>query len=834
MTHSVYLDAKLEDHVQAYNKLKRQGMRLRSIGMFGKPSDARYCAVWTHSADTTSWGAYWGQNADGRAAARAGYLQLGFVPTMVAATGFPGEQPIFSEVFIRPAGWQQNPDKTTWSRARTRFDLLTGGSVDIPQGAQAVPQPGAAHGFTQAIEKWSKKNYYLQWMAPYVGSDGSLRCAAVFRRRRFSRLLGYGYDVRTLTDDFEGATRAFQEVHYRPQVLATDAVGSQHMIWLDEPIGEWKLARGLSSSEAESLILQLAGSVSGTKAGRPRLVPARITAVQGLGSGTRRGPLGQVAGFTHQPGDSEGHVVRLPSGRPVTIPPAAGYDICFFQEAMPSRKRHFWPSGPMPTSPDAVAATQAFDDYMRGFMAHFNIRSTQLSVFYRNKQVVVRAYTWAEPGYHGGNTTKLDAPQHFQPTDVTTPMRVGSVSKIITATAAMILGEKGLFHFGSPVPSPTGVTGPLGTPLDSIVQFGTSGAIANGPLRSVTMGEILTHRSGLREGPTYCQQPTATAAATHTQLPNTVKDVLEFMSGDATAAGFADPNGNPDSPGDERQYSNDNFFLAGEAVRVLFNTTTSTRARTQYEAVRRLIFDKLDCPGAREGVASPSVPLADDEPWYYPGAAAVTDSTLVEGALAESTYNWNMNTVSGAGGWAVPAVELARMFASMNRHGTLFEHPIPVVTPLGLAGSTPDEFMYTPWAPVNGADGQYGGGDQAIGYLVDTMPTEVIPVSPMSPAPPPPFGALVPTVWHNGQITGGGAFVFRRRDDAKHGTGAALIMNWGGGLPGFVLDPHAQSFAALGPSFPGQDLNELIIAHTPAFANMTDLAPQIYAGWSPW
>ena len=265
-----------------------------------------------------------------------------------------------------------------------------------------------------------------------------------------------------------------------------------------------------------------------------------------------------------------------------------------------------------------------FDDVVRSFMEANRVRSGQLAVVRHGKLIYLRAFTHAEPGY--------------PVTEPSTVFRVASVSKTITATAALALIERGRLR--------------LDERLENILNLNTpsGGGPTDPAFADILVWHLLSHCSGLQVNQYGSPNPATVAEAFGTPLPITRDQYASFAATQPVT-----------SPGTIVWYSGLGFFLLGQviaqrAVNISYDTHVTASVWTPLGITRAkvapsLVEDRL--PG---------------EAWYQPSVPGLGQSVMShDRPLVPLQYGTQYTEIGAAmGGWALAAADYARLWASFD------------------------------------------------------------------------------------------------------------------------------------------------------------------------
>jgi CubicO group peptidase (beta-lactamase class C family) len=319
----------------------------------------------------------------------------------------------------------------------------------------------------------------------------------------------------------------------------------------------------------------------------------------------------------------------------------ARFDVLYGADAPATRS---WSISP-PQDARAPARLDVLDTWMRETMERGGARHGQLAVVRGSKVVLARACTLAEPGYPRAHRHQ--------------PMRLGSVTKAVTAIAWMIaLRER---------PLERGLDTPLGSQQLLDLDPARSGALAD-----VTLRHLMQHDAGLAAW-SDLRHDEAGRALSEVSLAREVGRIRPIaLPGETLASLGRLPSARvlARAPGGAAPgrfvYSNEGFILLGE---LLAKHVTGSAARLG-DALRELLpgigLDAIGEPwlgsgrlAARERGESPAHPLS---PTWAPARFAEQDGAQT--ALA--SYDYNGCFLGGAAGLSLPALVLARLLAALG------------------------------------------------------------------------------------------------------------------------------------------------------------------------
>jgi CubicO group peptidase (beta-lactamase class C family) len=275
------------------------------------------------------------------------------------------------------------------------------------------------------------------------------------------------------------------------------------------------------------------------------------------------------------------------------------------------------------SGPTAVAA---IDDAARALLASTGIRGASVGVTTGRRLVYAQGYALAEPGY----PTVLP----------TTPFRIASVSKTITAVAVEQLVEQNLVTLTDRLQNILQLTPPPGGAIDP--------GFAN-----ITIRELLEHRSGIGGGPS------------DEEVRATFNTILPVSGGLVARWVAARPLADPTKP---VVYSNLGYWLLGLAV-------AARRGRTFIDALRQTIGIPLGLTTLRVAGPTLGTTFADEAPYHRlsmasenrPGLGVNRSVMSNDRPLVPIIYgDRNLLNEDASGGLSASAVDQARVLAALS------------------------------------------------------------------------------------------------------------------------------------------------------------------------
>lgn len=356
-------------------------------------------------------------------------------------------------------------------------------------------------------------------------------------------------------------------------------------------------------------------------------------------------------------------------------------------------------------SPGALGA---IDDYMKQRMQFFGCKYGAIAIARHGKLAFANAYT------QGPDGCTLVQP--------TTPIRIGSVSKSITALAVFRAQELGHFDIGDRIQKHDRLN--LATyagdpPADPRVD-------------SITIEQLLTHTSGLIDDSAgWNDFDIRNEVVAHNLLPGAVQWPSEFPVSLKTFAASLAGRANLVAGSGDPEYCNSNFSLLG---RLLEKTT----GKAYPDFVRKQVFDRLGIPASMADITS--VHGAVNQPHEVHPHCLTTDISaslmLKKSPQVPIADSIGVPILSPPGAWALAPAALARILAGfdLGHGGPVFAHQ-----------STVDQMLSSLPAPHT---------DCLHGFYAFTLPDE--------------SGTQVQAIHHNGAVAGGFALHVRRSDGVSY------------------------------------------------------------------
>ncbi|GAA0233690.1 hypothetical protein GCM10009527_032700 [Actinomadura nitritigenes] len=268
----------------------------------------------------------------------------------------------------------------------------------------------------------------------------------------------------------------------------------------------------------------------------------------------------------------------------------------------------------------ALAGLGSFDATMKSFMQARNIPSGQLAVVRKGKLVLSRGYTWS-------SSTAFT-------TQPTSPFRLASLSKPVTATAVLRLVQDGKLKLTDRAATLLGLS-----------------TAADPRLKDVTVLRLLQHLGGWDRdiSPDPMFRDAVIAKALGIPLPVKQANIMKY-----TSAHKLDH-----APGTKYAYSNYGFMLLG---RIIERVTGQSYASYVQKAV-------LTPRAIKRMKLGHTLSKASGEVHYYSGYTGPTvfDNTGTKVAYPYGAFN--LENMDAHGGWLGTAMDLTR-FAGIYDGGT--------------------------------------------------------------------------------------------------------------------------------------------------------------------
>jgi len=306
-----------------------------------------------------------------------------------------------------------------------------------------------------------------------------------------------------------------------------------------------------------------------------------------------------------------------------------------------------------------VPELAAVDDMMGSLLRENDIRDATTAIVKDGRLVYARGFSWGE----------LD----HDPVQPTALFRSGSIAKAITSVAVHQLIERGLISYTTPA---TSIVAPEPLP----------GRTADPRLDQVTIDHLLTHTGGLYSEDNVYVISDLVVDAVGGESPPTTEEILSYIVGHPFAF----------DPGASWDYNNYGYMWLGEIIREL-------TGQSFVDYVNDNVFRPIGVGRPRTGHML-ATELAPTEVDYDP----------IEG----DGYRVPIEDALPAGGWAISAPDLARLFSALfdfddasglmtsATRARMAELPFPACETVGYGRGWVDERMY-------------GNDGHGLGWLVD-------------------------------------------------------------------------------------------------------------------
>lgn len=284
----------------------------------------------------------------------------------------------------------------------------------------------------------------------------------------------------------------------------------------------------------------------------------------------------------------------------------------------------------MPTSGPAVPEMAAFDRIVTELMRRHQVPGGALAVAKDGRLLLARGYGLAD----------VENKRAVRPDDL---FRIASISKPITAAAALVLVERGRLELDAKVAEL----------LDTKLPDGRTphGEIMDPRLRQVTVRQLLHHTGGFDRTKSFDPMLGPPQIVEALGSPADPAAIVRFM--------FARPL--DFDPGARHAYSNFGYCLLG---RVIERVT----GRSYEGSVRRLVLRPAGIRRMRLG-RTRAQHRAEAEVRYYPPPGAETVASVfpdVKQPVPSPYGRFYIEAMDAHGGWIASAVDLVRFAASVD------------------------------------------------------------------------------------------------------------------------------------------------------------------------
>ncbi|WP_067972766.1 serine hydrolase domain-containing protein [Nocardiopsis trehalosi] len=275
----------------------------------------------------------------------------------------------------------------------------------------------------------------------------------------------------------------------------------------------------------------------------------------------------------------------------------------------------------------SAASLAPFDTTMKTFMQERGIPAAQLAVTYRGRLVCARSYAWTADDTLRPGPTAL--------------FRIASLSKPVTATAVLLLAERGALDLDARVVDLIDLTPAAGT--------------ADERLPRITVRRLLQHLGGWDRAitPDITYRDAEAARTLGVPLPLSERQVIAF------GAGFALDH----DPGTTYAYANYGYLLLGAVIEAVTGES--------YEAfVKREVLAPLGITRMRLGRSLAEQAAPTEVPYFsqYSARTVLDDS----GRTVPRPYgSFRLETRDAGGAWLSSAVDLVRFAAAYDAPGLL-------------------------------------------------------------------------------------------------------------------------------------------------------------------
>jgi CubicO group peptidase (beta-lactamase class C family) len=268
------------------------------------------------------------------------------------------------------------------------------------------------------------------------------------------------------------------------------------------------------------------------------------------------------------------------------------------------------------------------DGTVLGLMAKYGCPGAALAITYQGRLVLARGYGLADVA--SGTVVQPDS-----------LMRVGSLSKFVTAIAVMTLVQQGRIDLDAPAFALI----PQLTPLP--------GATVDPRLKTITVRQLLQHTGGwdaLVSGDPLFESDAISAAA-GTPPPASADTIIRYMLGQPLDF----------DPGTQFAYSNFGYCVLGRII----ETVTG---QTYGDYVQGAVFAPAGVTRAVLGRSLAADRAPGEVTYYdYPGAPLVNSVFPPTTALVPMPYGgFYLEAADSAGGWVMNTIDYVRLWAAID------------------------------------------------------------------------------------------------------------------------------------------------------------------------
>lgn len=362
------------------------------------------------------------------------------------------------------------------------------------------------------------------------------------------------------------------------------------------------------------------------------------------------------------------------------------------------------PDGPVPESGTTEDRFAPLDDMVRSFVQEHNAAGCSIAVSKSGELVYSRGFGYAD----------TQTQRSMQPN---TPMRIASISKPMTAAAAMILVQQGKVALADRV-----------IPILKRDGFQIPSKQFDERWSEITVGHLIRHLGGwdrsVSSDPMF--QSVKISRAFRLQKPITPRDVVRYQL--RQPLDF--------DPGSKFVYSNFGYALLGRVIEIIAD-------RTYLEVLTDLVTTPCGMTSSRPGRTRLSE-LTDDEARYHMQNeersvsvwnALDSKSDRINETVPEPYGRWLLELMDAGGGWVSTAPDLVRFANCLDAStGRLF------------TSETLTQIVAEPKFQSEGDNSWYGCGWQVrrAGHSEDVLGNY--------------------NLWHTGALAGTSTILVRRHD----------------------------------------------------------------------